>query len=514
MASKSESKNKTSPPVLIVGAGPTGLVLALWLKHKGIEFRIIDKSSKPGTNSRALAVQARTLEFYRQLGIANQLIDAGITVQEILMRRSGNVVGKARIGAMGSGLSPFPYLLFCAQDIHEALLTDILLKMGVTVERESELVDFQDTDEGVIALIVTPKGQEKISVRYLCGCDGAHSTVRHRMGVKFSGGTYKRVFFVADVVIAGEPQPPGVQLILNKNDFCIVMPIKAMNSVRLVGLVPIPSENKEHVTYEDVADSVAQNTGLKVQSVNWFSKYSVHHRVAEHFCKGRVFLLGDAGHIHSPAGGQGMNTGIGDAVNLAWKLAEVLEGHFSAELLQSYEPERMAFAKSLIKTTDTAFRLVAGSSFVGSLFRAYIIPRIFVELTKSNRMLTFAFKKISQIQVQYRDSFLSEGGTGNVRAGDRLPWIQSLNPDNFESLKSLNWQVHVYGEVNSEFRKSIGKTNLERHQFPWSEESETKGLMKSAVYVIRPDGHIGWINELQDAKALHQYFHKIGRIRF
>jgi 2-polyprenyl-6-methoxyphenol hydroxylase-like FAD-dependent oxidoreductase len=497
------SKAQTS--VLIVGAGPTGLVLALWLKKRGIAFRIIDKSKAPGTTSRALAVQARTLEFYRQLGIAQQLIDAGVTVQEIILRRLGKIVARAKFGAAGKDMSYFPYLLFCAQDVHEKLLCDLLLQMGVVVERQTELLHLTHDNNLVSAVLRSPKGTETVTADYLCGSDGAHSQVRHEIKTDFPGGTYSQVFFVTDVEATGE-MIGGVQISVSNKDFCIVMPIKSQNSVRLTGIVPQESENKETITFHDVEESVKGNTGLKVGKVNWFSSYHVHHRVAENFRDGRVFLAGDAGHIHSPAGGQGMNTGIGDAVNLAWKLADVIQGRCSKKLLDSYEPERLAFAKVLIQTTDTAFKIIANRSVIGAFFRTYFLPTFFAGLTRFRFTLNFMFKTISQIKVEYRESFLSKGAVGKIGAGDRLPWMKTASSDNHESLNLMDWQIHIYGRASDVFKTEMQSLKIIITEFVWHPMFGARGFKENAVYLIRPDGYIGLAAATQEAQKVKDYF--------
>jgi 2-polyprenyl-6-methoxyphenol hydroxylase-like FAD-dependent oxidoreductase len=496
----------TQPQVLIVGAGPTGLVLAIWLRKKGINIRIIDKSIGPGTTSRALAVQARTLEFYHQLGISDELIEAGITVREFIMRRKGKEIARAKIGALGKDVSPFPYLLFCSQDIHENILCDVLRSLGTEVERQTELVDFNQNEKGTTSILNSPNGKETVSAEYICGCDGAHSLVRHHLPTDFPGGSYSQVFFVADVIAEGEAAKLDLQISLSYDDFCIIMPIKSLGSIRLTGIVPPASEKKDNISYADVAHSVERNTGLKVKQVNWFSSYRVHHRVAEDFHKGRVFLAGDAGHIHSPAGGQGMNTGIGDAVNLAWKLADVLNGCATKKLLDSYELERISFAKTLVKTTDTAFRFIASRSVLGSLFRAYILPIFFSSITKIHLFLKMAFRTISQTRINYRESFLSVGSGKKIKAGDRLPWIKSGQGDNFENLRSLDWQIHIYGIIKNEFRKATKNLKYSIYEFEWSQEAKKKGMIKNALYLIRPDGHIALVSKEQNANLIEKYF--------
>lgn len=499
------NQENSTVPVFIVGAGPTGLVLAIWLRKKGIQVRIIDKSSEPGTTSRAIAVQARTLEFYRQLGLADKLIAAGISAAEITLRRSGKAVAQARFGPLGKNMCAFPYLLFCPQDVHEALLCDELRKLGVEVERKTEILEFNQTRDLVNLKIKKSEVIENVTAEYLCGCDGAHSLVRRQMPAEFKGGTYSQVFFVADVLATGEAADAGVQISVSPKDFCIVMPVKSKGSVRLTGLVPPDSEKKETIDYSDVKESVSRNTGLNVQKVNWFSSYHVHHRVAEKFQNNRVFLAGDAGHIHSPAGGQGMNTGIGDAVNLAWKLAEVVSGRFSDKILLSYEIERMAFAKTLVRTTDTAFKLIASRSMIGSLFRAYLLPHVFSILTSLKPFLHFAFKTISQIRIKYPQSPLSEGQAGKIKAGDRLPWVRQASSDNFRFLDSMDWQIHVYGTVSETFRKSVEETLIPIHQFEWNQETTKLGFFQNGIYLVRPDGYIALASETQDAIKIKSY---------
>ena len=210
---------------------------------------------------------------------------------------------------------------------------------------------------------------------------------------------------------------------------------------------------------------------IDVERVNWFSTYRVHHRVADHFRKGCAFLLGDAAHIHSPVGGQGMNTGIGDAVNLAWKLAAVLDGRAPASLLDSYEPERIAFARRLVATTDQAFTGVTSDGAIARRVRLNLVPLLMPPLFSLAMVRRFMFRTVSQTSVNYRGSSLSEGRAGKVEGGDRLPWVKADpsggTKDNFAPLRSLDWQVHVYGDVRAELEAVCEERKLPLHVFPW-----------------------------------------------
>src|SRR6266403_4119669 len=431
--------------VLIVGAGPTGLVLALWLTRLGVRVRVIDKTAEAGTTSRAVAVQARTLELYGQIGLADKVIERGRRVAAANLWVAGQQVARAVFGDMGVGISPFPYALVFPQDEHERLLIDRLDELGVEVERRTELLHFEDANGRVLARLQRAGGElEMCEAAYLGGCDGAHSAVREALNIGFPGGTYTHLFYVADVEASGTAANGEVHVALDRTDFLAVFPLKGEGRARLVGTVREDAEHQpEDLSWGDVSKSVLEWMRIDVARVNWFSTYRVHHRVAERFREGREFLLGDAAHIHSPVGGQGMNTGIGDAVNLAWKLAAVLHGRGKPSLLDSYEPERIAFARRLVATTDRAFTGVTSSGAIARLIRLRIAPLLAPQIFAFPTMRRFMFRTVSQTAVNYRGSSLSEGRAGTVHGGDRLPWVKmdwsDDYRDNFAPLISLDW---------------------------------------------------------------------------
>jgi 2-polyprenyl-6-methoxyphenol hydroxylase-like FAD-dependent oxidoreductase len=317
----------TETDVLVIGAGPTGLVLALWLTHLGVRVRIIDKTAEPGTTSRALAVQARTLELYHQIGLAEAVVARSRPAVAVTLWVTGKKRTHLAFGAMGEGTSPYPYPIIYPQDEHERLLIERLSRAGVEVERMTELLNFETTRRVVARLKKPDGGVETCTASWIAGCDGAHSNVREALQIGFAGGTYEHIFYVADVEATGSVMNGELHVGLDKSDFLALFPLKEDGRVRLVGTVSDKAlRQRETLTWDDINRSVMEWMPIHVTRVNWFSTYHVHHRVAEHFRKGRAFLLGDAAHIHSPVGGQGMNTGIGDAVNLAWKFAWVLHG--------------------------------------------------------------------------------------------------------------------------------------------------------------------------------------------
>lgn len=497
--------------VLIAGAGPTGLVLALFLERHGLRARIVDRRSGPGEASRAMAVQARTLEFYRQLGFGDEVAARGIKVRRVRVWERREQVATFELGDIGAGISPYPFALSFPQDEHERFLVERLSAAGIEVEWNTELVGFDDRGDRVEARLSKDGAEETVDVAYLCGCDGANSRVRQELGLGFPGGTYEQVFFVADVVADGEAvDNEDLNGCLEENGFLVVFPIRTTGMHRLIGLLPKELEAKEDVAFEDVRPHVESLVDARVTKVNWFSRYRSHHRVADRFRVGRVFIAGDAGHIHSPAGGQGMNTGIGDAVNLAWKLAAVADGRADAALLDTYEPERIAFARTLVSTTDRAFKLVAGRGLSSRLLRDAIAPFLAPFAFGFRSVRRAAFRLVSQTRIEYRESPLSAGAAGDVHGGDRLPWASEDGTDSFAPLRSLDWQVHVYGRATEALRAACEELRIPLHELSCGDATDAAGLARDALYLVRPDGYVGLADADQDVGALRAYVGRFG----
>jgi 2-polyprenyl-6-methoxyphenol hydroxylase-like FAD-dependent oxidoreductase len=493
--------------VLIIGAGPTGLVLALWLTKLGVNVRVLDKTAEPGTTSRALAVQARTLELYRQLNLADAVVERGHKVPAVNLWVKGEPAARLPFERIGSDLTPYPFLHIFPQDQHERLLIERLEALGVSVERRTELVSFTDGGERVIARLRGPEGQEETcEASYIAGCDGARSIVRETIGTGFRGGTYRQLFYVADVEAAGPALDGELHVDLDEADFLAVFPLVGKGRARLIGTVR--DERADHANtlkFEDVSDRAITNLKVNVQKVNWFSTYHVHHRVTEHFRKGRAFLLGDAAHIHSPAGGQGMNTGIGDAINLAWKLATVLAGHAPDKLLDSYEAERIGFARRLVATTDRVFSFATAEGRIADILRTRVAPVLFPKVIAFEAVREYIFRTVSQITLNYRGCPLSAGSAGHVHGGDRLPWVPIDGKDNFESLAAITWQVHVYGSASAELVTWCASHDVPLHVFDWRSEHDAAGLARDAAYLLRPDTYVALADASGAPATLDRY---------
>lgn len=581
------------PRILICGAGPTGLVLAIWLAKRKIPFRIIDKASKPGTASRALVLHARTLEYYRMLGFDKAVTNASLEMDKAKLWVHQHVAGAIEFGGAAADTSAFPYVLVFPQDEHEALLERELNALGKKVERGTELLTYREHPGGIDIRLRTASGDiENADFSWLAGCDGARSRVRELAGAGFPGGTYEHVFYVADITGTGPVINGDLNIALDDADFLAVFPLKGEGRARLIGtvrdqkktgpgrspdphkhtlpaaekpqappsilastesetavsssrvptqgpaaagsktgaaaqtmkkatatapaLAPVPLwASESHPTsarphdpsaepenpplqWEDVSPDIFRRIDLDIRRVHWFSTYRVHHRVASFFRKGRVFLLGDAAHVHSPFGGQGMNTGIGDAVNLAWKFEAVLRRGAPDSILDSYEQERIGFARRLVETTDRAFTFINRKSALATGIRTRIVPLLLPLIFKRPAFRRQMFRILSQTRITYRGTPLNTGAVGAIHSGDRLPWLR--HADNFAPLKSLDWQLHCYGDARLDLLNWCERYKIPLHFFVPAEP-----FKPGTLCLVRPDGHIGWAGHSTDLSALRRY---------
>ena len=298
---------------------------------------------------------------------------------------------------------------------------------------------------------------------------------------------------------------------LDEADFLGVFPLAGAGKARLIGTVRDErAADAGQLTFGDVSDRAITHLKVEVKKVNWFSTYHVHHRVTDHFRKGRAFLLGDAAHIHSPAGGQGMNTGIGDAINLAWKLAAAVAGRAGDNLLDSYEAERIGFARRLVATTDRIFSFATAEGRIADILRTRIAPLLIPRAAAFGAVREYLFRTVSQVMLNYRGGPLSRGAAGHVQGGDRLPWVRIDDADNFASLASMDWQVHVYGSPSAELSAWCEGHNVPLHVFGWRSEYEATGLARDALYLLRPDSYVALADASGAPDALARYFDDLG----
>jgi 2-polyprenyl-6-methoxyphenol hydroxylase-like FAD-dependent oxidoreductase len=495
------------PAVLIVGAGPTGLLLAFTLARQGVPIRLIDRHPGPSVESRAMGVQARTLEFYRMMGLAEDAVALGTRTGDAHVWVEGKERAGFSLDRMGEGISPYPFLLTLAQDVHERFLIQRLARIDVVPEWNTELVGLhQSASEVTATLRLAGGGEERLTAVWLVGCDGAGSFVRQALGIGFGGGTSEGNFFVADVEIS-EPNS-DVHVGIGPDTLSLMMPVRTSGTQRLIGIVPPDVARRGDVTSNDIVPGAADLVGVTVRDVNWFSTYKVHHRVADSFRVGRCFIAGDAGHIHSPVGGQGMNTGLGDAMNLGWKLGHVVRGAASPALLDTYQPERITFARSLIASTDAAFQKIVSTGWMARQLRLRIIPLLVRTLTRYAFSGRKMFETVSQVRIGYRDSALSDGRAGGIRAGDRLPWVAAY--DTHVVFDGRSWTAHASGRLDTATAAALKETGIALHIWPDEAAMRRAGYRAGALYLVRPDGHVGLADASPSAERVLGYLSRNG----
>ncbi len=511
-----------STDVLIVGAGPTGLMLANQLGRRGIRATIVDRHSGPAQQSRAMAVHARTLEIYAKLGIAERAIELGRIGRGTNMWTRGRLRARVPFEEMGKGMSPFPYVLMLGQDDNERIMGDHLRHWDVAVQWNTELVALRQEPSHVTATVQDPDGSTRtITAAYVAGCDGGRSAVREMNGIGFPGEAYEHVFFVADTEATGAMVPDELNVYLWRGGFHLYFPMRGTDRWRVVGILPPALHGKDKVRFENVLPLLRDESGagLSFKSCDWFSTYRIHHRCTERFRDRRCFLAGDAAHVHSPMGGQGMNTGLLDAHNLAWKLALVVTARADASLLDSFEAERMPFAHQLLATTDRAFKFVVSNTWLAGMLRTRVVPRVAALLMSRPQVRRVAFRTISQTGFSYRESPLSRtlpGVSGRApRAGDRFPWLHlAFQPDGpaedvFQKLDDTRFNLLAIGQPAPP-RESFGLGDLLLVHAISTNAENAKALASASItapsfYLVRPDGHIGIAGTKMDVPAIRQW---------
>jgi 2-polyprenyl-6-methoxyphenol hydroxylase-like FAD-dependent oxidoreductase len=513
--------------VLIVGAGPTGLMLANQLGRRGIRATIIDRHSGPAQQTRAMAVHARTLEIYQQLGIAQRAIELGTPGTGANFWSRGRRQARIPLADMGRGLSRFPYVLMLGQDDNERLMGDHLRRFGVEILWNTELIALQQEPTHVTATTRDANGSTRqIVASWVAGCDGGRSAVREMNDIGFPGEPYEHVFFVADTEATGPMVADELNVDLWKDGFHLYFPMKGRDRWRVIGILPHELRNREHLTFEDLLPALREETGtaLTFKSCSWFSTYRIHHRCTERFRDRRCFLLGDAAHVHSPMGGQGMNTGLQDAWNLAWKLALVISDQADSTLLDTYEAERMPVAHRLLSTTDRAFRLVVSESWLAGIFRTRIMTKLVGLAMTQQRVRRVAFHALSQIGISYPQSALSQTLDGaparGPQSGDRFPWLQlRFRPDGpredlFDRLGDTTFNLLVIGQQAPSLNGLEPGALLRVHEIPDDGENAsalaTASIQGPAFYLLRPDGHIGLAGGRLEPAMIEHWFARIG----
>jgi 2-polyprenyl-6-methoxyphenol hydroxylase-like FAD-dependent oxidoreductase len=531
--------------VLIVGAGPTGLALAIQLQAFGIRFRIIDKLHDRTRESRALGVQARTLELLQMFGLGETLVARGNPSTHLRLHFEGQTVATATLGDIDAVDTRFPFILFVSQTETEAVLTDHLIASGCAIEREVELVAFDPLSDGVACTLRRDDGHaERVRTRFLVGCDGAHSAVRKRSGIAFEGGSYPQDFALGDVEADGPLEPNAINSFAGGGGVAMFFPLGwpttwrviAMAADRQTGSPPSSSGGVSgHLSLSEVQTLVDPPTGgaVRLRDPVWLTHFHLHHRQTAHYRKGDVLLAGDAAHIHSPVGAQGMNTGIQDAWNLGWKLGLVIRGLADGRLLDTYEAERWPVGRFLLRYTDrlfSTFTRAISDRPLATWTRRVVVPHLAPHVFGSQWVRRTAFAFVSELGIRYRKSpAVAEGEPrlrAGPRAGDRLPDAEVLMNGRSTYLQQSiaeprlalllcgdpnRWDTRELNRLRRRYARVMSTHTLSA---PGSEGTLVDekgqafarlGVRDAAQYLVRPDGYIAFRCAGRTFDALERY---------
>lgn len=537
-----------SMDVLVIGAGPVGLTMAAELARRSVKVRIIDKSLTPTTLSKALAVHARTLEVFEQMGLAETFLSRGLRVQG-MTAWMGDTNRTAHIGFQDLD-SPYPFILDIPQNQTETILIEHLSKLQLQVERGTELVSLQQTNETVTVELRDANGQtEFVAVPWVIGCDGAHSTVRHQLGVPFEGTQYPDSFLLGDVRVDWSLPEDQMHVFVTEGGLLAAFPY-GNQRYRLMANATVtrdpnsktaPTQASE-ATLAELQQFVRDRSPVETQISDpiWISWFHSHLRHVTQTRVDRVFLVGDSAHIHSPAGGQGMNTGIQDAYNLAWKLALVVSGNATDKLLDSYQEERMAVAESVLKLSDGLLSTVTANRPIVKLLRDHLAP----VLLNTRMVRHHMTEQISELAIHYRDSSIVRSSLSSnhlfsgarIHAGDRAPDVQYRNDQGdaqrfYHLLRGTEHSLFLLSERAEVLDSLAQKLTPWRQQFalysvradqaaPSTSGYETVrdpaqairhryNLPPDSVLIIRPDGYIGFLSDTVDIAKVMEYIEGI-----
>jgi len=542
---------------LIVGAGPTGLTLAAGLARFGLHFRLIDRALDRAHESRALGVQARSLEVLQSLGLGEDLVRRGNPSARLILHLDHKRTAEARLSDLGATDTRFPFILFVSQAVTEAVLSDHLASVGVRIERGVELVDATPGPTDVCCVLRHRDGrEEQARVRYLLGCDGAHSTVRRLASISFEGDTYLQDFVLGDVEVDGPLERDALHSFALRRGVAMFFPLGSPTTWRVIAMSSdgrrkvagvrrdAPSQTFPDASFtsdlsldelQTIVDG-ATGGGLVLRDPAWLTHFRLHHRQAAHYRAQRTFLAGDAAHIHSPVGAQGMNTGIQDAWNLGWKLGLVGRGAAMEALLDSYEAERWPVGRTLLRYTDRAFslftRAVSGNALVAWV-RSSVGARVLPRILASKWVRAYLFHFVSQLGVRYRKSPVVTEGEPRLRtgpkAGDRFPDARITRDGRQTYLQQElagpclhlvlcgapeGWDRVRLADLTARHEGVLAVHYLTASTTPGALVDGSGGVLSrlgvrgpqaSAQYLIRPDGHVGFRCAGRDLGAVAIY---------
>ena len=474
-------------PILIIGAGPVGLTMTAELARYGVPVRLIDKAPEPTKTSKALVVWSRTLELMDRMGCTPAFLAAGLHARGATIRNGTAVIAQPTFDKIAS---VYNFALMIPQSETERLLTAHLGSFGVAIERQVELLGFEATGDSVAAQLRHSDGREEaVQTPWLIGCDGAHSAVRHGLGVDFHGAAQGDDWLLADVRLEGEHAPAADEIAtyFHRDGPFVVFPIPG-GRARVIGTLgkTDPDHPRSDPTLADVqalADRRAGG-GFRVTDPVWLTNFRINERKVEDYRVGRVFLAGDAAHIHSPAGGQGMNTGMQDAIGLAWRLALVTRGA-SMALLDSYSPERTAVGRMVLRNASRLTDVATLANPAAQAVRDVVAHFVLGFEAVRERMVT----QMSETDIAYAKSPLSHG----KHAGDRFPPEQYDGPP-----------PGAGDDPRFVLYAADGAALAAEHPAVLQPQVRTPADAR-LITIVRPDGYVGFSGGAEDGRAAGSY---------
>jgi 2-polyprenyl-6-methoxyphenol hydroxylase-like FAD-dependent oxidoreductase len=548
------------PDTLIVGAGPTGLTLAIELARRGVPIRIIDREVERTRTSRAIGMQARTVEVFRLMGIPESALEPAARPRALRFAERDRTLARISFGDEPPGASP--RLISMDESDTERVLEQRLEQLGGQVERSTQLLGFRVNGERVTATLQGPSGTSEVETRFLVGADGAHSTVRRVTGIEFAGAAYPERFLLVDLDLDWNLPHDEGHIWIGDDGLVAAIPLPGERRYRVIVPQPPAYAAKEYESEAEIAADaeilLGRRTGVSLRRVGeplWASAFRIQRRQAESYRRGPVFLAGDAAHVHSPVGGQGMNTGIQDAFNLGWKLALAARDQSAPGLLDTYQAERHPIARSVLRGTHLGTRLFLAQNPLMQAVREQAVPAI-VSIPPVRRRILAA---VSQLTIGYRGSFLSVDAdsrdeargwlrrdTRGLRAGDRVVdgmlidsrdsrsvalfdlisrgWTllifpgDEATPETTGALERIARQVHdtvgdavdSYCVLETPARNGGAVTTLVD---PGREISRVFAAGKGLVALVRPDGYLGYRGRLDQHGELASYLARVFAMR-
>jgi 2-polyprenyl-6-methoxyphenol hydroxylase-like FAD-dependent oxidoreductase len=475
---------------------------AVCLARLGVPVIVVDGKGGPTRESRALALQARSMEIYDQLGMAERVLRECDRAPQIVPGYRTRTFRPVSFAGFGRDLTPYPGIYVLEQSRNERLLADAYLNLGGDLRWRHALRKLrvhESADRPVEATLDSAEGPVTIRARWCIGADGATSQVRDILGVRFEGSTNPLRFYVADALDAEGLAKGSVNMRVSRDDFVLAFPMGTAGHHRILGIVDDGAGERE--LEELVRGRLAAEFGIRYARSAWFSSYRVHHRLAARFRVGPVFLVGDAAHVHSPVGAQGMNTGLQDAHNLACKLADVIHGRADSVTLDRYEAERRPVARRLVQSTDAAFARITSTRRVARFARDRVVPlvapwavRVVPRLVGTRRI----FGYLGQLRIHYWASDIERKqrrGRRDRVVGRRLAWTG----DNFDVLGAMTWQIHGYGITPEIVVAVAGALGIASHAFA---ADPHRRLDRDRLYLVRPDGFVAAAASADEARAL------------